>query len=58
LDCADSSWLHEGHSSTLTGARAATYPANEASPYPSLTVLVVLAVVAFALGAYAIPRTD
>ena len=40
------------------GARAATYPANEASPYPSLTVLVVLAVVAFALGAYAIPRTD
>ena len=40
------------------GTRAASYPASEASPYPSLAVLVVVAVVAFALGAYAIPRTD
>ena len=40
------------------GTRAATYPASGASPYPSLAVLVVLAIVAFALGAYAIPRTD
>jgi ABC-2 type transport system permease protein len=40
------------------GTRAATYPSSEASPYPSLAVLIVLAIVAFALGAYAIPRTD
>ncbi|MFT4890303.1 MAG: ABC-2 type transport system permease protein [Halobacteriales archaeon] len=40
------------------GTRAAAYPASQASPYPSLGILVVLAVVAFALGAYAIPRTE
>jgi len=40
------------------GTRAATYPASQASPYPSLGILFVLAVVAFALGAYAIPRTE
>ena len=40
------------------GVRAATYPGSEASPYPSLGVLVGLAIVAFAIGAYAIPRTD
>jgi ABC-2 type transport system permease protein len=40
------------------GVRAATYPGSEASPYPSLVVLAVLAIVAFAIGASAIPRTD